>query len=118
MRNLDVPVFRHSGIALGHPELNLHRAARSIEHAVELDQEAVAHGLENAPVVSGDGGIEEFPPMGFHRAESALFVGLHQAAVANDIGRQDGGQAPFDLFFAHAFPRIYRAILDELPRTA
>ena len=93
---LDVPVFRHPGIALGHAALDFDRAARRIEHAAELDQEAVAHHLEDAPAMLGDGRVEELAAMLAQRAHRALFIGLHEPAVANDVGRQYCRQPTLD----------------------
>jgi len=74
---------------------HVERAACGIDHAAEFDQEAVADGLEDSPPVPGDGRIEEFAPELAERAEGALLIGLHEAAVADDIGHEYGGQAAF-----------------------
>ena len=97
---LDVPVFGNPGVALRHAALDFDRAARRIEHAAELDQEAVAHHLEDAPAMLGDGRIEELAAMLAKRAQRALFIGLHEPAVADDVGRQDGRQPALDLLLA------------------
>ena len=105
---LDVPVLGNPGVALRHAALNFDRAARRIEHAAELDQEAVAHHLEDAPAMLGDGRIEELAAMLAKRAQRALFIGLHESAVANDIGRQDGRQPTLDLLLGHGCSRTCR----------
>ena len=99
---LDVPVLGNPGIALRHAALDFDRAARRIQNAAELDQEAVAHHLEDAPAMLGDGGIEELAAMLAKRAERALFIGLHEPAVADDVGRQDGRQPPLNLLLAQS----------------
>ena len=40
-------------------------------------------------------GSIEFAAARFERCESAFLVNAHQAAVAGDIGRENGGQPPF-----------------------
>jgi TolB-like protein len=60
---LEVPVLGHADIALVHAALDLGRAAHGVHHAAEFDQEAVAHHLEDAPAMSGDGGIEQVAAM-------------------------------------------------------
>ena len=102
---LEMAVFRNPGIALQHPALDFDGAARRIEHAAELDQEAVAHHLEDAPAMLGDGGIEELAAMLAKRAERQLFVGLHQAAVADHVGRQDCRQPTLNLLLVHSVSR-------------
>ena len=99
---LDVPVLGNAGVALEHAALDLDGAARRVDDAAELDQEAVAHHLEDAPAILGDGGIEELAAMLLQRPQRALLIGLHEPAVADDVGRQYGGQPALDLRVAHA----------------
>ena len=111
---LDVPVLGNPGVALRHAALDFDRTARRIQNAAELDQKAVAHHLEDAPAMLGDGGIEELAAMLAKRAERALFIGLHEPAVADHVGRQDGRQPPLNLLLAHFSPRIPRMMLLDL----
>ena len=39
--------------------LHLDRAAHRVDHAAKLDQAAVAGALDDAPVMRGDGGIDQ-----------------------------------------------------------
>ena len=55
----DPEVRGHVDIALGHCALDFHRAAHRIDSAGELDQHAVAGGLDDAAAVRGDPGIDE-----------------------------------------------------------
>jgi hypothetical protein len=96
---LDVPVLGNPGVALHHAALDFDGAARRVEDAAELDQEAVAHHLEDAPAMLGHGGIEELAAMVAERPQGAFLIGFHQPAVADDVGRQDGRQPPLDLLF-------------------
>ena len=56
---LDAVVRRDTGVALGHRLLHLDRAAHRIDDAGELDQQAVAGGLDDAAMVLGDFRIDE-----------------------------------------------------------
>ena len=111
---LDVPVLGNSGVALRHAALDFDRAARRVKNAAELDQEAVAHHLEDAPAMLGHGGIEELAAMLAKRAQRALLVGLHEPAVANDVGRQDGGKSTFNAFRGHPKVRCSPRRVDDV----
>ncbi len=99
-----MPVFGNPGIALQHAALDVDGAARRVENAAELDHEAVAHHLEDATAMLGNGGIEELAAMLAQRPHGALFIGLHQPAVAHYVGRQYRRQPPLDLLLCHACP--------------
>ena len=92
---------RHLGIALDHPALNVDGAAHGVDDADEFDQHAVAGGLDDTAAVLGDLWIDQFLAMRFQLAERAFFVGAHQPAVAGNVGRENGGQPPFDASFDH-----------------
>ena len=51
---LDAPLGRDVGVALGHLALHLGGAAHRVDHAGELDQQAVAGRLDDAAAVLGD----------------------------------------------------------------
>jgi hypothetical protein len=96
-----VTVLGGADVALGHAALNVDGAADRVQHAGELDQKAVAHDLEDAPVVARDGRIEELAKMGLQGAQGALLVGLHQPAIADHVCRQNGRQTPLDGLRVH-----------------
>ena len=50
------------GIALGHPALHLGGAAQRVDDAGELDQQAVAGGLDDAAAVLGDLRVDQLAP--------------------------------------------------------
>jgi hypothetical protein len=110
----DVPVLGDPGIALAHAMLDLKSAACRVEDAAELDQEAVAHHLEDAPAVLGDSRIEELTAMLAERFQGALFICLHQPAVANDVGSQYGCQPTLDILLAHGRAGTSRSISTRL----
>ena len=98
---VDATVGRGGGCALGHPALDFDRAAHRVDDARELDQYAVAGGLDDAAAVLGDLGVEKAGAQFLEIAQRALFVHAHQPAVAGDVSRHDGRQAAFDPFPAH-----------------
>jgi hypothetical protein len=69
--------------------LDFDGAAQSIHHAVELNQNPVAHGLNQAAVMRGDLRFEEFVEVGVEADTRSLFVDLAQAAITDHIRNQD-----------------------------
>src|SRR5271166_6530266 len=83
------PELRPANLAL-----DLDGAAHRIDDAGELGQQAVTRGLDDASVVLGNLGIDEFAAMCLQPGKGALLVGTHEPAVAGDIDGQDGRQPP------------------------
>ena len=71
----DPLVFRDRDVALGHPALHRDRAGDGLDDAREFDQDAVAGRLDDAALVLGDLGIDQFAPQRlvepFQRATSS-----------------------------------------------
>ena len=88
---LDPAIFGNVSIALGHGTLDFHGAAHRIDGARKFDQRTVARRLDDAAAMFGNLGIDEFATARLERCESAFLVNAHQAAVAGNIGREDGG---------------------------
>jgi len=74
--------------------LDLSSALHRVDHALELNQQAVTHGLDNASAVLGDRGIDQLQAMCLEPRQSTRFVDLHEAAVADHIGGQNGSETP------------------------
>ena len=89
----NAPVLSYLSGAVGHRRLHLDRAAHGIDHARELQQQAVARGLDDATAVAGDCRIHDFLTKGFQRCQCAALVPSHQPRVARDVGGHDGGKA-------------------------
>ena len=83
----------HRGIGLGHPALQRQGGRDRVHRAAELDQDAVAHELDDAAAMVADDGLEDLPAALLQGRERAGLVRLHQAAVADHVGHQHGGQA-------------------------
>ena len=84
---------RHVGIALAHLALDFGGAGHRIHHARELDQHAVAGDLDDAALMLGDLGVDQFAPMRFSADSVPASSSAHEAAVADHIGGEDGGHS-------------------------
>jgi hypothetical protein len=92
---------RYGNITLGYAALNVHCAVDGVNDTGKLDQKSVAGRLNYPSAKLSNLGIEKFTAVGPERRERALLVGTHQAAVARNIGRQDGRQPSFDTRLRH-----------------
>ena len=81
-----------SSIALGLGALNVDRATHGINYAAELDQQAVAHGLDQAAVMLGDPRRKDFVQVGLKPSTRSFLVGLAEAAITGDIGDKHRGE--------------------------
>src|SRR5580704_9761611 len=73
------PQFRqHVGVSLNHRALDLYRAARRIDGTGELDQHAIAGGLDNATAMRGDLGIDQRFSERLELRERVFLVATHQ----------------------------------------
>ena len=97
----DPAVVGDIGIALDHAALNVDSAAHGIDRAGEFDQDPIAGRLDDAALMFGDLGVDELAPASLERRERALLVSAHQPAVADDIGRKDSGEPPYDALIGH-----------------
>ena len=89
---LDAAVLRHAGIALDHAVLHLDGAAHGVHHAAELDQRSIPCALDHAPVVHGDGRIDQVAAQCPQPCQGTIFVRAGEPAVPDHVGGQDGGQ--------------------------
>ena len=81
MRNSMRAVLRRAGVALGHAALDVDGAAHGVDDAGELDQQAVAGGLDDAAAVLGDRADRSARARcAFSAGERAVLVGAHQPA--------------------------------------
>ena len=95
--NIDADAEQHPArlrqlvVGRGDLPLDLYGTADGIDDASELGEHAVACGIGN-PAVEADDQVVGDRPMRRQRGESRLLVERHQAAVAFDIGCEDGDQ--------------------------
>src|SRR5580700_6313488 len=74
--------------------LDRRRADDRVDDARELDEKAIARGLDDPAAVPGDRGVEKIAAQGFEGTQRADLVRAHEAAVADDIRRENGGEPP------------------------
>ena len=86
---LDAAVVRHAGVALDHRVLHFDGAAHGVDDAAELDERAVAGALDDAPVMHGDGRIDQIAAQRPQPRQRAILVRAGEPAVADHVGGQD-----------------------------
>jgi len=79
-------------VPLRHLRLDFAGAAQSVDGAGELGQQAVARGLDDAPVMLGDGRFNQLGADRLEAPQCALLVGSDQPRVTRHISGEDGGQ--------------------------
>jgi hypothetical protein len=85
----DAALGRQTGVALDHAILHLDRAAHGVDHAAELDQAAVAGALDDAPVMQGDGRVDQVAAERTQPRQNAILVRSREPAIADDIRDQN-----------------------------
>ena len=91
----DAPRLRHVNVAFAHLALDIGGAGHRVHDARELHQHAVAGQLDDAAPMLGDLRVDQLAAVRLEGRERGALVGPHQAAVADDVGSQDRGQATF-----------------------
>jgi len=103
----DAPIGDNLLIANGHAALHIDGTTHRIDDRGELDQHAVAGGLDDAAAMLLYLGIDQLTAMGFEAGKGALLIGRHQPRIAADVSRKDGCQFAFDLIpHARATPAM------------
>ena len=86
------------------PGLDIDGALHRIDHAGELGEHAVAGRVHEPPVMLLDERVD-YLAVGRKGAESRLFIFPHEAAVAEDVGAEYGGELAFH------YPPLMTAII-------
>ena len=86
---LDAALRRQAGIALDHAVLHFDRASHRVDHAAKLDEAAVAGALDDAPMMRGDGGIDQIAAQPPQPRQRAILVRAREPAVADDVRDQN-----------------------------
>jgi hypothetical protein len=100
----DALVLGDVPLPLGHASLHEDGAADRVDDAGELAERAVAHELDDAAPVLGDERPDELLAVGLEALEGPALVPLHQARVADHVGRQNGGEPTLDPRRRHGRP--------------
>jgi hypothetical protein len=98
-------MMRDVNILPSHALLNFNGTSRGIHRARELDQHAVAGGLDDASAMRGDGGINQRLSEHLELRERALLVEAHQLAITGDIRRHHSRQSSLHALAAQDAPR-------------
>ncbi len=94
----DAPALGQRGVARAELGLHGHRRGERVDDGVEARQHGVAGGVHHAPAVPGDGGVDDVE-VGGQGAVGGVLVLARQAAVAGDVGVEDGGEPARQAFF-------------------
>src|ERR1019366_147626 len=89
---LNVSLGRNAGVALDHAVLHLDSAAYSLDYTAELDEDAIASALDHAPVMHGDGRINQIAPQRAEPRQCAILVDTGKSAVTDHVGGENGGE--------------------------
>jgi hypothetical protein len=100
----DAAVGRQPRVAHEHPALDRDGASHRLHRRGELDQEGVAHGLEDAAVVARHQRLDHLAPTRGERTQRAELVGFDQPRIADHVGDQDRRQPPLDMPLLHRPP--------------
>jgi hypothetical protein len=104
-RNSMRPIRWKTGVALGHTVLHLDGAAHRVDHAPELNEDAVSRPLDYPSVMQRDGRIDQIASERAHPRKGALLVSAGKFAVSGYICRKDGRKFPG---FWHCYPSATR----------
>ena len=71
---LDATLRRKAAVALDHAVLHFDCTTHGVDHAAELDEAAVARALDDAPLMHGDGGIDQIATEAPQARQGAILV--------------------------------------------
>ena len=97
----DAPVLRNVGVSRRHRALDFHGALHRLDHAGILDEQPVAHLLDDAAAVLRDRAIDQRFAVRLEARQRADLIDAHEPAIAHHIGGQDGGQPALDTVRCH-----------------
>ena len=86
---LDPLIRRNIPVVVGHAALDLNSTSGGVHRARELDQHAIACGLDDAPPMLSDFEIDKRSPDSLQLGQRIFFIDAHKAAVTGDINRQN-----------------------------
>src|SRR5262245_605983 len=94
--------FGTLGFVLSHAHLPNHCASGGVYDRRELNQHTVAHKLDDAAMVSGYEGLQDFLAKMSEACKRPNFVLSHEARIAYNVGSEDGRKAALHRSFNHA----------------
>jgi hypothetical protein len=97
----DALVRRHAGIGFRHRPLHGGATGDGLNGADKFDQQPVAHDLDDTPAVTRSLAVDDLLATILQQRQGAGIVALHEPAEADNVGRQDGHQAPLNRSVGH-----------------
>ena len=97
-----------------HGLLQLDRARDRVHRAGELHQHAVSHHFDDPAVMRGDQWLEDVSTPRLKGGQRTGLIRLHQAAVADHIGGQNGSKTALGAFFGHLVPFVLHAAVQQI----
>jgi hypothetical protein len=94
----DTLVFIDRLVTTCHGLLDVDHALGGIDDGGELQQQSIAHGLDDTTAVFGNLAIDQFRPMVSQRSKRAGFIHAHQARITDNISGYDGRQPTLSSF--------------------
>jgi len=91
----DTAIFRYAGVAVDHRVLHLNGATHGVDHAAELDESSIAGPFEHAPIMYGDGRIDEIAAQSSEPRQGPILVNACQPTETNNVGGEDCRKFPF-----------------------
>jgi hypothetical protein len=88
---LDSLLGGNPGVTLDHAALELDRTSHGVDDAAKLDEAAVPGALDGAPVMRGDGGIDEVAAQPSKTRQRPVLIRPGEPAVADHVRHQDRG---------------------------
>ena len=85
----DPAVLWDAGIALDHGVLHLDGAAHGVDHAAELNDAAAAGALDHAPVVHGNGRVDDVASQRPEPRQDAILVRTGKPGIADHVRAQN-----------------------------
>jgi len=89
---LDARLRWHITVPVGHAGLHFGRTVQRVDHATELDEEAVARRLDQPAVMCGDRRIDQLGQDRLESLEGTVLIRPDQARVPRHIGGEDCSQ--------------------------
>src|SRR5271170_2845537 len=91
---LDAALWGKTGVALHHAVLDFDCTADCVNDAAELNETSVTSALHDAPVMNGDGRINQIATERPQARQCPILVGASKPAVSNHVRRQNRYELP------------------------
>ncbi|MFP6744623.1 MAG: hypothetical protein VCB77_05475 [Alphaproteobacteria bacterium] len=101
-------------IGFGDGALRLDGTFDRIDRAGELDQGTIAHELDDAAAMSGDGRVQDVGAERLEARQSPGFVGPHEPRTANHVGAQYRRQPALCVSVSRATPTRKKSLVRRL----